>query len=138
MLTQRTQGLYRVFLLCQIVIVCALFWLGVRVMVTFYSPVAQLTWNRYSIYCAMLVIGLLGESLSREGSKRYFSRASFGARILAQVRGFRGEVQTSKDIQNRVVCDIEYLENWTFRSSATLFCAPSLSSSCHRPRLTEG
>jgi putative colanic acid biosynthesis UDP-glucose lipid carrier transferase len=31
---------------------------------------------------------------------------------LAQVRGFRGEAQTSRDIQNRVVCDIEYLENW--------------------------
>jgi lipopolysaccharide/colanic/teichoic acid biosynthesis glycosyltransferase len=31
---------------------------------------------------------------------------------LAQVRGFRGEAQTSRDIQNRVACDIEYLENW--------------------------
>ena len=31
---------------------------------------------------------------------------------LAQVRGFRGEAQTSKDIENRVACDIEYLENW--------------------------
>jgi len=31
---------------------------------------------------------------------------------LARVRGFRGEAQTSKDIQNRVACDIEYLENW--------------------------
>ncbi len=31
---------------------------------------------------------------------------------LAQVRGYRGEAQTSKDIQNRVACDIEYLENW--------------------------
>ena len=72
MITQRTQGLYRVFLLCQIAIVAGLFWFGVWVMVTFYSPGASLTWNRYSIYCAMLVIGMLGESLSREGSKRYF------------------------------------------------------------------
>ena len=31
---------------------------------------------------------------------------------LAQVRGFRGEAQTSKDIENRVACDLEYLENW--------------------------
>ncbi len=77
MVTQRTQGLYRFFLLCQIVIVAALFWLGVWVMVTFYSEGAQLTWRRYSIYCAMLVIGLLGESLSREGSKRYFLQAEF-------------------------------------------------------------
>jgi putative colanic acid biosynthesis UDP-glucose lipid carrier transferase len=72
MITQRTQGLYRVFLLCQIAIVAGLFWVGVWFMVTFYSPGANLTWNRYSIYCATLVIGLLGESLSREGSKRYF------------------------------------------------------------------
>ncbi|MEO6970124.1 MAG: exopolysaccharide biosynthesis polyprenyl glycosylphosphotransferase [Chthoniobacterales bacterium] len=72
MVTQRTQGLYRVFLLCQIAIVAALFWFGVWVMVTFYSPSAELTWNRYSVYCAMLVIGMLGESLSREGSKNYF------------------------------------------------------------------
>ena len=72
MVTQRTQGLYRVFLLCQILLVAALFWFGVWVMVTFYSASAQLTWNRYSIYCAMLIIGMLGESLSREGSKRYF------------------------------------------------------------------
>ena len=77
MITQRTQGLYRVFLLCQIVIVAALFWFGVWVMVTFYSKGAQLTWNRYSIYCAALVVGLLGESLSREGSKRYFLQAEF-------------------------------------------------------------
>ncbi len=72
MLTQRTQGLYRLFLLCQIAIVAALFWFGVWLMVTFYSEGAELTWRRYSIYCTMLVVGLLGESLSREGSKRYF------------------------------------------------------------------
>jgi putative colanic acid biosynthesis UDP-glucose lipid carrier transferase len=77
MVTQRTQGLYRVFLLCQILIVAALFWFGVWVMVTFYSKGAQLTWNRYSIYCMTLVIGLLGESLSREGSKRYFLQSEF-------------------------------------------------------------
>ncbi len=77
MVTQRTKGLYRVFLLCQIGIVAGLFWLGVWIMVHSYSQGAQLTWRRYSIYCAMLVIGLLGESLSREGSKRYFLQAEF-------------------------------------------------------------
>jgi putative colanic acid biosynthesis UDP-glucose lipid carrier transferase len=77
MITQRAQGLYRVFLLCQILIVAGLFWFGVWIMVTFYSPGASLTWNRYSIYCATLVIGLLGESLSREGSKRYFLQSEF-------------------------------------------------------------
>src|SRR5438270_6871744 len=72
MVTQRTEGLYRVFLLCQILIVAVLFWFGVWVMVTFYSPGAELTWRRYSIYCALLVLGMTIESLSRDGSKNYF------------------------------------------------------------------
>src|SRR4051794_14892154 len=72
MLTQRKAGLYRLFLLCQIVLVAVLFWFGVWVMVTFYSPSAQLTWRRYSIYCGLLVVGMLLESFMREGSKNYF------------------------------------------------------------------
>jgi len=72
MVTQRTQGLYRVFLLCQLVLVAVLFWFGVWVMVTFYSPGAELTWRRYSIYCGLLVLGMTVESLSRDGSKNYF------------------------------------------------------------------
>src|SRR5437764_10109616 len=72
MVTQRTQGLYRVFLLCQIVIVALLFWFGVWVLVTFYSPSADLTWRRYTVYCSMLVLGVVFESLSRDGSKNYF------------------------------------------------------------------
>src|SRR5207245_4709972 len=70
MVTQRTEGLYRLFLLCQIVIVAALFWFGVWIMVTFYSPGGSLTWNRYSIYCGMLVLGLTLETLGR--SKNFF------------------------------------------------------------------
>src|SRR5437870_2025980 len=72
MVTQRTEGLYRLFLFCQIVLVALLFWSGVWVLVTFYSPGAELTWRRYSIYCAMLVLGVFLESLSRDGSKNYF------------------------------------------------------------------
>jgi putative colanic acid biosynthesis UDP-glucose lipid carrier transferase len=70
MVTQRTEGLYRVFLFCQIIIVAAIFWLGVWIMVTFYSPGGALTWGRYSIYCGMLVLGLTLETLSR--SKNFF------------------------------------------------------------------
>ena len=73
MVTQRTQGLYRVFLLCQIVVVALLFWFGVWVMVTFYTEGgAEWTWRRYSIYCGLLVLGMTVESLSRDGSKNYF------------------------------------------------------------------
>jgi putative colanic acid biosynthesis UDP-glucose lipid carrier transferase len=70
MVTQRTEGLYRLFLFCQIVMVAGLFWLGVWIMVSFYSPSAELTWRRYSIYCGMLVLGMLLEALTR--SKNYF------------------------------------------------------------------
>lgn len=71
MVTQRTEGLYRLFLLGQTVIVAALFWFGVWIMVTFYSEGAELTWRRYSIYCALLVLGMLVESFSRGGAKNY-------------------------------------------------------------------
>ena len=70
MVTQRTEGLYRLFLFCQLVIVAGLFWLGVWIMVSFYSPSAELTWRRYSIYCGMLVLGMLLEAFTR--SKNYF------------------------------------------------------------------
>ena len=72
MVTQRTEGLYRLFLLCQIAIVAALFWFGVWVIMTFYPPSADITWQRYGIYCALLVAGMTAESLSRDGSKNYF------------------------------------------------------------------
>src|ERR1700746_477025 len=65
MVTQRTEGLYRLFLFCQLVLVAGLLWLGVWIMVTFYSPSAELTWRRYSIYCGMLVVGMLLESFTR-------------------------------------------------------------------------
>ncbi len=32
---------------------------------------------------------------------------------LAQIKGFRGEVETDKDIINRVKYDIFYVENWS-------------------------
>jgi putative colanic acid biosynthesis UDP-glucose lipid carrier transferase len=33
---------------------------------------------------------------------------------LAQVKGYRGEIRTDKDIINRVRYDLFYIENWTF------------------------
>ena len=72
MVTQRSEGLYRVFLLCQLVLVAALFWFGVWIMVTFYSDGTDVTWRRYSIYCVLLVLGLALESVVRDGSKNYF------------------------------------------------------------------
>src|SRR6478672_5326814 len=70
MVTQRTEGLYRLFLLCQIIMVAVLFWVGIWIMVTFYSAGSELTWRRYSIYCGLLVLGMTLEALTR--SKNYF------------------------------------------------------------------
>ncbi len=33
---------------------------------------------------------------------------------LAQVKGFRGEIETDQDIINRVKYDLFYIENWSF------------------------
>jgi putative colanic acid biosynthesis UDP-glucose lipid carrier transferase len=33
---------------------------------------------------------------------------------LAQVRGFRGEIEQDRDIQGRIKFDIFYIENWSF------------------------
>src|SRR6266576_6274902 len=71
MLTQRSEGLRRLLLICQIWITAGLFWLGVWVMVKFYSPSGELTWRRYSIYCVLLVLGLTLEYLGRDSSRDY-------------------------------------------------------------------
>src|SRR5437763_14189013 len=71
MLTQRSEGLRRLLLICQIWITAGLFWLGVWVMVKFYSPSGELTWRRYSIYCVLLVLGLTLEYLGRDNSREY-------------------------------------------------------------------
>src|SRR5437870_13135036 len=71
MLTQRSEGLRRLLLICQIWITAGLFWLGVWVMVKFYSPSGELTWRRYSIYCVLLVLGLTLEYLWRDSSRDY-------------------------------------------------------------------
>jgi putative colanic acid biosynthesis UDP-glucose lipid carrier transferase len=32
---------------------------------------------------------------------------------LAQVRGFRGEIETDEDMINRINLDVYYIENWS-------------------------
>ena len=71
MLTQRSEGLRRLLLICQIWITAGLFWFGVWVMVKFYSPGGGLTWRRYSMYCVLLVLGLTLEYLGRDSSRDY-------------------------------------------------------------------
>ena len=33
---------------------------------------------------------------------------------LAQIKGYRGEIENDKDIINRIKYDIFYIENWSF------------------------
>ena len=33
--------------------------------------------------------------------------------MLAQVNGYRGEIETNSDIVNRIKFDVNYIENWT-------------------------
>ncbi len=51
--------------------VAALFWFGVWIMLTFYSEGGVFTWRRYTLYCCLLVLGMVLESLSRNGAKNY-------------------------------------------------------------------
>jgi putative colanic acid biosynthesis UDP-glucose lipid carrier transferase len=37
-----------------------------------------------------------------------------GVTGLAQVKGFRGEIEKNSDIINRVKYDVFYIENWSF------------------------
>jgi hypothetical protein len=71
MLAQRSEGLRRLLLIGQIWITTGRFWLGVWVMVKFYSPPGALTWRRYSIYCVLLVLGLTLEYRGRDSSRDY-------------------------------------------------------------------
>ncbi len=72
MVTNRTEGIYRLFLLCQILLVASLFWFGVWIMVTFYSDGNEMTWRRYTVYCVLLLFGVTLESLTRDGPKNFF------------------------------------------------------------------
>jgi exopolysaccharide biosynthesis polyprenyl glycosylphosphotransferase len=71
MLSQRSEGLRRLLLICQIGLTAGVFWLGVWLMVKFYSPGGDLTWRRYSIYCVLLILGLTLEYLGRDSSRDY-------------------------------------------------------------------
>ena len=57
-----------------------------------------------------------GDQLFWEVSQRYWMRHASkpGITGLAQVRGFRGSTEKREDLEGRLRCDLEYLQNWTF------------------------
>jgi len=58
---------------------------------------------------------LAGETLYWEVTSHYWSRHAVkpGLTGLAQVRGFRGNTETTDDLINRVQADLAYLESWS-------------------------
>lgn len=58
---------------------------------------------------------LAGSVLYWEVTSHYWTRHAVkpGLTGLAQVRGFRGNTETSDDLLNRVQADLAYLENWS-------------------------
>lgn len=55
-----------------------------------------------------------GEKLFWEVSQRYWMRHALkpGITGLAQIRGFRGSTDKPEDLESRLRCDLEYLQNW--------------------------
>lgn len=52
----------------------------------------------------------------RDKIKKYFVRHSVkpGITGLAQISGYRGEINNEKDMENRIKYDVFYIENWSF------------------------
>jgi lipopolysaccharide/colanic/teichoic acid biosynthesis glycosyltransferase len=57
-----------------------------------------------------------GDQLFWEVSHHYWMRHASkpGITGLAQIRGFRGSTEKREDLEARLRCDLEYLQNWTF------------------------
>lgn len=57
-----------------------------------------------------------GDQLFWEVSQHYWMRHASkpGITGLAQIRGFRGSTEKREDLEARLRCDLEYLQNWTF------------------------
>jgi polysaccharide biosynthesis protein PslA len=66
-----------------------------------------------------------GEQLFWEVSEHYWMRHALkpGITGLAQVRGFRGSTEKAQDLQSRLRCDLEYLENWSLWQDITILFA---------------
>ena len=66
-----------------------------------------------------------GDELFWEVSQRYWMRHASkpGITGLAQIRGFRGSTEKREDLEGRLRCDLEYLQNWTFMGDLAILFA---------------
>ena len=66
-----------------------------------------------------------GDQLFWEVSHHYWMRHASkpGITGLAQIRGFRGSTERREDLEARLRCDLEYLQNWTFWGDLVILLA---------------
>lgn len=76
MISQRTSGLNAVLALCQIVFAAALFWLEVLVVLIDYGG-GLIAVEPYLVYCAIILVGLLIDSLRRRMDERAAASQGF-------------------------------------------------------------
>ena len=51
---------------------------------------------------------------------------------LAQIRGFRGEVRDIHHMEERIACDLEYIETWSLGMDARILFLTAVSAPFHR------
>ncbi|WP_186728799.1 exopolysaccharide biosynthesis polyprenyl glycosylphosphotransferase [Sphingomonas panacisoli] len=66
-----------------------------------------------------------GDQLFWEVSQHYWMRHASkpGITGLAQIRGYRGSTEKREDLEGRLRCDLEYLQNWTFFGDLAILAA---------------
>jgi len=61
---------------------------------------------------------------------RFYSKP--GITGLAQIRGFRGEVRDIHHMEERIACDLEYIENWSLATDVRILFLTAVSTPFHR------
>jgi exopolysaccharide biosynthesis polyprenyl glycosylphosphotransferase len=66
MISQRSRGLQNTLLLCQALLVVLALWVSMLITFQFFTEASRLHFDRYPLYGAILILGLLFESMSRD------------------------------------------------------------------------
>jgi putative colanic acid biosynthesis UDP-glucose lipid carrier transferase len=61
---------------------------------------------------------------------RFYSKP--GITGLAQIKGFRGEVRDIHHMEERIACDLEYIENWSLATDVRILFLTAVSTPFHR------
>lgn len=69
MISQRTRGLQNALLICQSGLVVLALWVSMQIAFQYFAGSSHLHFDRYPIYGALLILGLVFESLTRDSEK---------------------------------------------------------------------